>query len=104
MPAGSDPEEEEPIPLPTWARDTEPLQPIPSRSRYEPPEVVVTSRRRARSQAAWYAEAGMGHSIGLGYLVLTLVSFQDSLSRSSRRARARRNLPSLASSRAHMCR
>ena len=68
----SDPADEESISLPTWTREADPLQPIPSHSRYAPPELVVTSRRRARSQAAWYANAAMGHSIGLGYLVLTL--------------------------------
>jgi hypothetical protein len=72
MRRASDPADEESISLPTWAREADPLQPIPSQSRYEPPEIVVTSRRRARSVAAWYAQAGMGHSIGLGYLVLTL--------------------------------
>ena len=62
----------EPISTPTWVREADPLQPTPSHSRYAPPELVVTSRRRARSQAAWYADAAMRHSIGLGYVVLTL--------------------------------
>jgi transcriptional regulator with XRE-family HTH domain len=95
MPEDSDPEDDEPIPLPTWAREVEPLQPIPSHSRYEPPEVVVTSRRRARSQAAWYAEAGMGHSIGLGYLVLTLRELSG-LSQSRLAARAGTSQPAIA--------
>ena len=64
MPAHTDPEigraselaDDEPISLPTWASGTDPLQPIPSHSRYEPPDIVVASRRRARSVAAWYAQ------------------------------------------------
>lgn len=95
MPDVSDPEDDEAISLPTWAPAADPLQPIPSRSRYDPPEVVVTSRRRARSQAAWYAEAGMGHSIGLGYLVLTLRELSG-LSQSRLAARAGTSQPAIA--------
>ena len=87
MPRASDLADEEPISLPTWAGEADPLQPIPSHSRYEPPEIVVSSRRRARSVAAWYADAAMGHSIGLGYLVLTLRELSG-LSQSRLAARA----------------
>jgi len=95
MPEGSDPEGDEPIPLPTWARVAEPQQPIPSHSRDGPPDLVVTSRRRARSQAARYAEASMGHSIGLGYLVLTLRELSG-LSQSRLAARAGMSQPAIA--------
>jgi hypothetical protein len=64
-----------------------------------PPEVIVTSRRRARSVAAWYAQVGLGHSIGLGYVILTLRELSDCRSRGSRHERAPRSLRSLASSR-----
>jgi len=91
----SDPADDEPISLPTWASETDPLQPIPSHSRYEPPDGVVASRRRARSVAAWYAQAGMGHSIGLGYVVLTLRELSG-LSQSRLAARASTSQPAIA--------
>ena len=94
MPRASDLADEEPISLPTWAREADPLQPIPSHSRYAPPEIVVTSRRRARSVAAWYANAAMGHSIGLGYLVLTLRELSG-LSQSRLAARAGTSQPAI---------
>lgn len=81
--------------MPAWASGTDPLQPIPSHSRYEPPDVVVASRRRARSVAAWYAQVGMGHSIGLGYLVLTLRELSG-LSQSRLAARAGTSQPAIA--------
>ncbi len=103
MPSHTDPEigrasdlgDEEPISLPTWAKETDPLQPIPSHSRYEPPELIVASRRRARSVAAWYAQAGMGHSIGLGYVVLTLRELSG-LSQSRLAGRAGTSQPAIA--------
>jgi transcriptional regulator with XRE-family HTH domain len=95
MPRTSDLAADEPISLPTWAGEADPLQPIPSHSRYEPPEIVVTSRRRARSVAAWYADAAMGHSIGLGYLVLTLRELSG-LSQSRLAARADTSQPAIA--------
>lgn len=91
----SDPEGEEPISLPTWAHEADPLQPVPSHSRYEPPDAVVASRRRARSVAAWYAQAGMGHSVGLGYVVLTLRELSG-LSQSRLAARASTSQPAIA--------
>lgn len=60
------------MPMASWAREVERPERIPSQSWYDPPEAVVTTRRRTRSVPAWYAHAGMGHSIGLGYLILTL--------------------------------
>lgn len=95
MPGGSDAGSGQPIPMPTWASEAAPIQPIPSRSRYGPPDVVVTSRRRARSQAAWYAEATMGHSIGLGYVVLTLRELSG-LSQSRLAARPGSSQPAIA--------
>jgi len=58
------------MPLPSWAREVESPEEIPSRSWYDAPS---TTPRRTRSVPAWYAHAGMGHSIGLGYLILTLL-------------------------------
>ena len=55
----------------------------------------MKARRRARSQAAWYAQAGMGHSIGLGYLVLTLRELAG-LSQSKIAGRARTTQPAIA--------
>jgi DNA-binding XRE family transcriptional regulator len=95
IPRASDAERDEPIPMPTWARVATPIQPIPSLSRYGPPDLVVTSRRRARSQAAWYAEATMGQSIGIGYLILTLRELSG-LSQSRLAARAGSSQPAIA--------
>jgi len=95
IPRASDPADEQPISMPTWVREADPLEPIPSHPRYEPPEIVVTSRRRARSAAAWYADTAMGHSIGLGYLVLTLRELSG-LSQSRLAARAGTSQPAIA--------
>jgi transcriptional regulator with XRE-family HTH domain len=81
--------------MPTWVREAEPRQRIPSQFGYGSPEAIVKARRRARSVAAWYAQAGMGHSIGLGYLVLTLRELAG-LSQSSMAARARTSQPAIA--------
>jgi hypothetical protein len=37
----SDPADVEPISLPTWAREADPLQPIRSHSRYGPPDLCM---------------------------------------------------------------
>jgi transcriptional regulator with XRE-family HTH domain len=95
MPRASDPADQEPIPIPTWAHEADPLQPMPTHSRYEPPEIIVDSRRRARSVAAWYAQVGQGHSIVLGYLVLTLRELSG-LSQSRLAARAGSSQPAIA--------
>jgi len=90
----SDGEDEQPIPMPTWAREVEPTQRVPSQSWYGSPDAVVTERRRARSLAAWYAQAGMGHAIGLGYLELTLRELAG-LSQSAIAARAKTSQPAI---------
>ena len=76
------------------AAGCQPVHPTPSRSRYDPPTSVVVDRRTRRSQGAWYAGA-MGHSIGLGYLVLTLREISG-LSQSRLAARALTSQPAIA--------
>lgn len=76
------------ISMPSWAREAEPAQRLPSQFRYGPPPSVAESRRPKRSTPPWYAPPGIGHSIGLGYVVLTLRELaglsQDRLARRSR--------------------
>jgi transcriptional regulator with XRE-family HTH domain len=95
MPDAGGLEDDQPISMPTWARDVEPPERISSQSWYGPPEAVVAARRRARSVAAWYAQAGMGHSVGLGYVVLTLRELAG-LSQSKIAERARTTQPAIA--------
>lgn len=85
----------EDIPPPSLAAGSQPLQYIPSRSGYDPPGSVVASRRPRRSQGAWYAAPPMGHSIGLGYLVLTLREISG-VSQSRLAARAGTSQPAIA--------
>ena len=82
------------MPMASWAREVAPRERIPSQSRYDPPE-AVTTRRWARSVPAWYAHAGMGHSIGLGYLILTLRELAG-LSQSKIAGRAGTGQPAIA--------
>src|SRR5688500_18075774 len=74
--------------MPSWAREAEPAQRLPSQFRYGPPASVAESRRPKRSTPPWYAPPGIGHSIGIGYVVLTLRELaglsQDRLARRSR--------------------
>ena len=60
------------MPESSWGREDEHPERPPSQSWYDQPETVTTTRHRVRSVPAWNAHAGMGHSIGLGYLILTL--------------------------------
>lgn len=80
---------------PSWRSGEEPSEPIPSQSRYEPPALVVASRRPHRSDRIWYANAAIGHSIGLGYLVLTIREICG-LSQSRLAARAGSSQPAIA--------
>jgi transcriptional regulator with XRE-family HTH domain len=86
---------DEPMPLSSSAPETGPVRPIPSQPRYPPPDRVVALRRRHRSRGAWYADGGTGHSIGLGYLVLTMREISG-LSQSRLAARARSSQPAIA--------
>jgi transcriptional regulator with XRE-family HTH domain len=95
IPVAEGRKDDQPISTPTWAREVEPSERIPSHSWYPAPDAVVTARRRARSVAAWYAQAGMGHSIGLGYLVLTLRELAG-LSQANIAARAQTSQPAIA--------
>jgi hypothetical protein len=76
------------ISMPSWAREAEPAQRLPSQLRYGPPASVAESRRPKRSTPPCYAPPGIGHSIGLGYVVLTLRELaglsQDRLAHRSR--------------------
>ena len=45
---------------------------VPYRSRYAPATDVSTARHSERSTTAWYPQEPLGHSIGLGYLLLTV--------------------------------
>lgn len=83
------------MPLPSWANASEPLGPVPSHFRYDPPEFVTGARRPKRSTAAWYAQGELGHSIGLGYLILTLREMAG-LSQSRLAARAGTSQPAIA--------
>jgi transcriptional regulator with XRE-family HTH domain len=86
---------EDTMPLPSWATGSEPLRPVPSHFRYDPPRFVTGARRPKRSTAAWYAQGELGHSIGLGYLILTLREMA-ALSQSRLAARAGTSQPAIA--------
>lgn len=81
--------------MPSWAREAEPAQRLPSQFRYGPPPSVAASRRPKRSTPPWYAPPGIGHSIGLSYVVLTLRELAG-LSQNRLARRSRTSQPAIA--------
>jgi transcriptional regulator with XRE-family HTH domain len=68
---------------------------VTSHSGYDPPDRVVNTRRRHHSGRPWHVAPSIGHTTGLGYLVLTLRELSG-LSQARLAARAGSSQPAIA--------